>query len=158
MGVSLQVYRSRIGTFQQPLVLSRKNQSKGSLKFTAGSKLKIVFVLLSLCCFTPIFVYLNEDSFKIQTTPDLASPTTACGPSTSSLCTPGLPLSLSACSPLPTDTPPPLHRYLLYNLSTYGYLLQPKPTDTPPPASSRSSFSLNFFQLVPSLPNPGHAK
>ena len=135
MGVALQVYRLRIGTFQ-PLIYSKATQSNGTLKLPPGPKLKLAFFFLSLCCFSPIFVHLNEDSFKIKTSPCPVPPTTACGSSSGPSCTPGLPLTLSTCPPPPTDTPPPklLPTYLQSKQFTNkGCLFQPQPTDTPPP-------------------------
>ena len=67
MGVSLQTYRFRIGTFQ-PKYCIRTNKTHQVNKLPVNWKTFLLVFLLS--CSLPIFVQLNPDSFKINLTPN----------------------------------------------------------------------------------------
>ena len=67
MGVSIQTYRARIGTFQ-PSYYMRTIKTNKAPQVHIDLKTAILLVLLS--CSLPIYVHLNQDSFKISINPN----------------------------------------------------------------------------------------
>ena len=125
MGVSLQTYRVRIGTFQ-PKYSIRTNKTHQVNNIPVNWKTFLLVFLLS--CSLPIFVHLNQDSFKITSIPNQHPTENAINPSnlsynshrlfatTSTPCTPSTsppwPGSATQCSSCPYPRadpwPPPL--------------------------------------------------
>ena len=136
MGVSLQVYRNRIGTFKS-LAYSRTLKPRASLQNPIGVNLKLVLIAFLLSCSLPVYVQLNQESFRLQTTPLQQPSTTACDPSSdSSSCTPGQPLNLSQSNQHSKLSEPKLLSFL-----------QPP---WPPPSQGRPT----FHSTIPTTDQP----
>ena len=115
MGVSLQVYRVRIGSFQPTALYPRMKKSKeNSGSISNWSRFKCAVLLLTIGCVFPVFVHLNQASFKSQTISCPTAPTTtACNPSYGPACAAGLPLIPCTLYSIPHQQTPlhPCHYY-----------------------------------------------
>ena len=100
MGVSLQMYRVRIGTFHPSVrvktTMEQPRTDKNKNLFKWSYKLMTCFALL---CLLTTFFLLRQDHLKLWTNLVQAAPTTACDPSRGPICTPGLSWTLSTAIP-----------------------------------------------------------
>ena len=70
MGVSLQTYRVRIGTFKQSVKIGKiKTNGPSTTQFSMDYKSSIMVILMSL--FLTVFIHLSEESLKIQASPSM---------------------------------------------------------------------------------------
>ena len=117
MGVSLQTYRVRIGTFKQIRIRKIKNNGPSTIQFY--SNYKSIIMILLMCSFVPIFIQLSEESLKLKSSPVLYPTSSACGTSSGPICLPGLTVN----HPLPV---PPWNTQTLFSEKRFLYKLATK--------------------------------
>ena len=88
MGVSLQIYRVRIGTFTPSVRVKTTMEQPGTVlsQFKWNYKLTTCFALL---CLLTSYIIFSQEHFTLRTSLAQAPPTAACDPSRGPWCTPG---------------------------------------------------------------------
>ena len=78
MGVSIQTYRARIGTFDSPPVRVKTEKEPKGTQFNSKWKYKILITALLLLGCLSLLVYSCQHDFKMYTSPYIDQPTKAC--------------------------------------------------------------------------------
>ena len=88
MGVSLQIYRVRIGTFTPSVRVKTTMEQPGTVlsQFKWNYKLVTCFALL---CLLTSYIIFSQEHFTLRTSLAQAPPTAACDPPRGPWCTPG---------------------------------------------------------------------
>ena len=164
MGVSLQVYRVRIGTFNPSVREKTAKEQAGyeSSKFIWNYK-RIFYVLLLFCSLV-LFVQLFKEDFILNSSPTQYQSTTACDPSHGSLCVTGMPWTNPPVPPDPIKyfrrliTGNPISSLYWTTYSPQAWTITPWPPSDPPAQLSMTNRGL-FSNLheCRSLPSPAYA-
>ena len=154
MGVSLQIYRVRIGTFNPSVRVKTAKEQTGTTTSQFKWNYKMAASILLLLSSLATFIYFSEEYLLISTSPVWSPSTTACDPSSGPLCTPGIPWS----APLPVilhtyHQVQPLQPSLSYPLTPYTSTMPSASSWTPPSwqSSSPSSSLQLLIKLYPFL-------
>ena len=81
MGVSLQIYRVRIGSFQGLNTLRKKSKIKDNPPYSTWYFFNLIFIIISLSCLSSIFLQPGRSSSQNQSPQQpwiRSSPTTSC--------------------------------------------------------------------------------
>ena len=132
MGVSLQIYRVRIGTFNPSVRVKTTMEQPGTFitQFKWNYYLTTCFALL---CLLTTFVFLSQEDLLLWTSIATEPSTTACNSSRGPLCTPGLYWTLSTALPW-----------------TFQSFVPPKyPSSSYQPQANITHKPFKFFQVQP---------